>query len=97
MKEALMAMADHIFSFQAKLIAFTREESQKFQTLLQLQREDASADRQVDFVNASLNFNGSMAIWTMEQLHALRKRLRVQAKVVSRRCFRNLYAILHRY
>lgn len=87
MKEALLAMADHAFSFQTKMVAFTIEESEKFQTILRLLLQNTSTHRQVDFVNASLNLNGSMATWTMEQLHALRKRLRVQAKVVSRPCF----------
>lgn len=90
MKEALMAMADHVFSFQTKMIAFAAQESHNFSQLLPVDSsglKTGSLHRRIDFVNASLDLNGSMATWTLEQLQALRKRLRVQAKVVSQSCF----------
>ncbi|KEF51584.1 uncharacterized protein A1O9_12501 [Exophiala aquamarina CBS 119918] len=83
MKEALMAMADHIFSFQMKMVAFAIGESGNFHALLQPLFTNTSTHRQVNFVKACLSLNGSMATWTVAQLHSLRERLRVQAKVVD--------------
>lgn len=92
MKEALMAMAHHIFSFQAQMIEFAVQESRNFAPLaaVPVAGTDLTAavfdntDRQKDFVTASLALNGSMATWTLEQLKTLNERLRVQAQVVCR-------------
>ncbi|KAK5043569.1 hypothetical protein LTR84_011429 [Exophiala bonariae] len=86
MKEALMAMANHVFSFQARMIDFAVKECEAFSALVPRSSTRLSSHavtRQMDFVTASLVQNGSMATWTLEQLQALGKRLRVQAKVVD--------------
>lgn len=86
MKEALMAMANHVFSFQARMIDFAVQECRNFSRVLHtnnMRLGTYATNSQIDFVNASLVQNGSMATWTLEQLQALRERLRVQAKVVS--------------
>lgn len=91
MQDALIIMADHCFSFCAKFSEFMVAEEEKFAELLSRRRAkesrgmvtSAAQGEHADFVRASLRLNASMSTWTLEQLRALEKRLKVQLRVVS--------------
>lgn len=91
MQDALIIMADHCFSFCARVFEFVITEEEKFAELLSRRRAkeargtatSAAQGEQADFVRASLRLNASMSTWTLEQLRALEKRLKVQLRVVS--------------
>jgi hypothetical protein len=76
MQDALIVMADHCFSFHTRFAGFVVEEERKLTGVV---GEREQADR----VRALLKLNASMSTWTLEQLHALKKRLKVQLRVVS--------------
>jgi hypothetical protein len=90
MQDALIVMADHCFSFCASFAEFVVIEEAKFARMLELRHARQSlkglpidGSGEADYVRASLTLNASMATWTLEQLRALEKRLKVQLRVVS--------------
>ncbi|KAJ9605461.1 hypothetical protein H2200_010118 [Cladophialophora chaetospira] len=76
MQDALIVLADHCFSFHTRFAEFLIEEEQKFADILR-------NHEQADYVRASLNLSASMSTWTLKQLHALKKRLKVQLRVID--------------
>ncbi|KIW63289.1 hypothetical protein, variant [Phialophora macrospora] len=86
MQDALIIMAEHCFSFHAKFATFAIGEERAFSDLLSTRPEKDRGPfqrEQADYVRASLTLNASMSTWTLEQLHALEKRLKVQLQVID--------------
>ena len=78
-----MAMAHHCLLFQHRMIEFANSEARKFaQDGFIVASSDVNATWS-KYIEASLDHSETMATWTLEQLHALENRLRVQGKVVS--------------
>jgi hypothetical protein len=82
MQDALIIMADHCFAFHTAFGNFLVDEEQNFAQLL-AQRGAVIEHYQGDHIRALLKLNASMSTWTLEQLRALEKRLKVQLRVVS--------------
>ncbi|EXJ54148.1 hypothetical protein A1O7_09485 [Cladophialophora yegresii CBS 114405] len=87
MQDALIVMAEHCFSFHAKCAAFVVAEELSFADLLPARQVNndrgPTGQQQADYVRASLALNASMSSWTLEQLRALEKRLKVQLRVID--------------
>jgi hypothetical protein len=86
MQDGLIVMAEHCFSFHAKFAAFVVGEERTFADLSSTRPAEKGRGpiqrEQADYVRASLTLNSSMSTWTLEQLRALEKRLKVQLRVV---------------
>lgn len=81
MQDALIVMAEHCFSFHAQFAEFVIEEERKFSERW-ISGKGATAGAGQAYVPANLGLNASMSTWTLKQLHALEKRLKVQLRVV---------------
>lgn len=84
-QEATMAMARHCFTFQDQLSRWILAEMDKVATLItdKTKPDCLAIQSQSDHIRASLDLNASVALWTLEQLKALERRLTVQSRVVS--------------
>ncbi|KIV92162.1 hypothetical protein PV10_06623 [Exophiala mesophila] len=80
MQEAKMAMARHCFSFQDRLSSWIVSEMDKLTSFI---TTTPTIQSQSDHIRASLGLNASVALWTLEQLQSLERRLTVQSRVID--------------
>ena len=93
MQDALIVMADHCFSFHKRFAEFVVDEAGKFTKF----EAEGRGFRQGVYVRALLKQNASMSTWTLEQLRALEKRLKVQLRVVGSPVYSFLFLSLRRF